>query len=282
MKNSPFACTIARHRTLDTGTLTLHALEWGDPDRPGLCLLHGGAAHAHWFDRVADAFADRFHVVALDQRGHGESQWPLPPAYATQDFSGDLLAVFEGLGWSRATLVGHSMGGHNSMAFSAWHPERVRALAVLDSRPSMPAERLSSLRVRGQQRTRRPYPSREAAAVAFRLVPRETVADPALLHHLGEAGVVERDGGWFYRFDPDANRLRGPADCWPLLPRITAPTLVIRAELSPNLPPEHIARIRQLIPHSTVVEVPGAYHHLTLDAPDTVVTALDRFLRSLD
>jgi pimeloyl-ACP methyl ester carboxylesterase len=112
-------------------------------------------------------------------------------------------------------------------------------------------------------------------------VPRETVADPALLHHLGEVGVTERDGGWFYRFDPDANRLRGPADCWPLLSRITAPTLYVRAELSPNLPPEHVARIRELIPHATIVEVPGSYHHVTLDAPDVVVTALDRFLRSL-
>jgi pimeloyl-ACP methyl ester carboxylesterase len=282
MPNPPFACATARHRTFDLGKVTLHALEWGEVGRPGLCLLHGGAAHAHWFDRVASAFVDRFHVVALDQRGHGKSGWPVPPAYATEDFAGDLLGVFDALGWERVILAGHSMGGHNSMAFSAWNPERVRALAVLDSRPAIPAERLGSLRARGQRRARHPYASREAAAAAFRLVPRETVADPAFLHHLGEVGVTERDGGWVYRFDPDANRLRGPADCWPLLPKIAAPTLVIRAELSPNLPPEHIARIRELIPQATVVEVPGSYHHVTLDAPAVVVTALDRFLGSLD
>jgi pimeloyl-ACP methyl ester carboxylesterase len=281
MPNPPFACASARHRTFDVGKVTLHALEWGEIGRPGVCLLHGGSAHAHWFDRVTGAFVDRFHVVALDQRGHGESGWPAPPAYATEDFVGDLLGVFDALGWERAILAGHSMGGHNSMALSAWHPERVRALAVLDSRPAIPPERLSSLRARGQQKTRNPYPSREAAAAAFRLVPRETVADPALLHHLGEVGVTERDGAWFYRFDPDANRLRGPADCWPLLSRITAPTLYVRAELSPNLPPDHVARIRELIPHATIVEVPGSYHHVTLDAPDVVVAALDRFLRSL-
>jgi pimeloyl-ACP methyl ester carboxylesterase len=282
MPHLAFACAAARHRSFDLGALTLHALEWGEPDRPGLCLLHGGAAHAHWFDRVAGAFTDRFHVIALDQRGHGESGWPSPPAYATEDFVGDLLRVFDLLGWRRVILAGHSMGGHNSMALSAWHPERVRALAVLDSRPAIPADRLGSLRARGQQRTRNPYPTRDAAASAFRLVPRETVADPELLRHLGEVGVVQRDGGWFYRFDPDANRLRGPADCWPLLPRITAPTLCVRAELSPNLPPEHVARIRELVPHATIMEIPGSYHHLTLDAPDQVVTALDKFLDTLD
>jgi pimeloyl-ACP methyl ester carboxylesterase len=281
MPSSPFACTTARHRTFDTGKVTLHALEWGEASRAGLCLLHGGAAHAHWFDRVTGAFTDRFHVIALDQRGHGESAWPAPPAYATEDFVGDLIAVFDQLGWERTILVGHSMGGHNSMACSAWHPDRVRGLAVLDSRPAIPEERLGSLRARGQQRTRNPYPSREAAAAAFRLVPRETVADPELLRHLGETGVVEREGGWFYRFDPDANRLRGPADCWPLLPRIAAPTLYVKAELSPNLPPEHVARIQSLMPHAQVVQVPNSYHHVTLDAPDAVITALDHFLGSL-
>ena len=281
MQIRPFACITARHRTFETGKVTLHALEWGDAARPGVLMLHGGSAHAHWFDRVAGAFADRFHVLALDQRGHGESQWPVPPAYATEDFASDLLAVIDALGWERVTLVGHSMGGHNSMAFSAWHPERVRGLVILDSRPSIPVERLSTLRGRGQQRARRPYPSREAAAEAFRLVPRETAADPAFLRHLGESGVVERDEGWFYRFDPDANRLRSPADCWLLLPRITAPTLLIRAERSPNLPPEHVARIQQLVPHAAVVAVPDSYHHVTLDAPEAVVTALDPFLTSL-
>ena len=282
MQNSSFACTAARHRTFHVGPLALHALEWGEAGRPGLCFLHGGAAHAHWFDRVAGAFVDRFHVVALDQRGHGESEWPVPPAYATEDFVADLLGVFDALEWDRVILAGHSMGGHNSMALSAWHPERVRALAVLDSRPAIPPERLGSLRARGQQRTRNPYPTRDAAAAAFRLVPRETIADPALLRHLGETGVTERDGGWFYRFDPDANRLRRPADCWPLLSRIKAPTLYVKAALSPNLPPEHVDRLRALMPHATIAEIPHAYHHVTLDTPTEVVELLASFLHSID
>ena len=58
--------------------------------------------------------------------------------------------------------------------------------------------------------------------------------------------------------------------------------LVMRAELSPNLPPEHVARIQQLVPHATIVAIPNAYHHVTLDAPEPVVKALDRFLTSLD
>src|SRR5262245_64329266 len=108
-------CSEARRRVLDVNGLALSALEWGVPGRPALCFLHGGSAHAHWFDRIAPAFADRYHVLALDQRGHGESQWPAVSAYATPDFVSDLIGVFDALGWTRAALVGHSMGGHNAM-----------------------------------------------------------------------------------------------------------------------------------------------------------------------
>lgn len=275
----PPACASARHRTIRVaGGLALHALEWGEPGRPGLCFLHGGAAHAHWFDCVVPTFVDRFHVVALDQRGHGESAWASPPAYATADFAGDLLRVFDALGWSRGVPAGHSMGGHNALAFAAWHPERAAGLVVLDSRPAIPPERLQAMRARGARPMRR-HPTREAAVAAFRLLPRETLADPALLAHMGEAGVVERDGGWVYRFDPETYGERQPADMWTLLDRITAPTLIVRGGRSPILTEEMAARLVAGIRGARLVEIPGSYHHVTLDAPAEVARAIDAFLR---
>jgi pimeloyl-ACP methyl ester carboxylesterase len=275
--NTPFGCESARRGFLDVNGLRLSFLEWGAAGRPGLCLLHGGSAHAHWFDRVAPAFADRFHVIALDQRGHGESDWARPPAYATENFAADLLGVLDGLGWRRVALVGHSMGGHNAMSFAAWHADRVSALVIVDSRPAMPVERLDRLRTRGLV-TLRPYPTLEAAAASFRLLPRETVAEPALLAHLGRAGVVERDGQWVYRFDPASNGSRKPVDAWTLVDRITAPTLIVRGELSRNLPPEVVDRLRAAIPGATVATIAGSYHHLVLDNPTGFVEVLDRFL----
>ncbi|MGH7264683.1 MAG: alpha/beta fold hydrolase, partial [Candidatus Rokuibacteriota bacterium] len=139
------ACQSARRHSVRASGVTLALLEWGPAGRPPVLLLHGGAAHAHWFDRVALTLAGACHVAALDQRGHGESGWATPPAYATEDFAGDLAAVLDGLGWDRAALVGHSMGGHNAMAFAAWHPARVRALVVVDARPAIPPERLGQM-----------------------------------------------------------------------------------------------------------------------------------------
>ena len=273
-------CETARRRSVVVGELSLSFLEWGTAGRPTLCFLHGGSAHAHWFDRVAPAFNDRFHVIALDQRGHGESEWAKPPAYATENFAADLLGFIDALGLGQVVVIGHSMGGHNAMAFSAWHPDRVRALVIIDSRPMIPTDRLDRLRRRGE-RTLRPYPSREAAAQSFRLVPRETNADPALLAHMGAAGVVERDGAWVYRFDPASNAERRPVDAWTLLDRITVPTLIARGELSSVLPRDMADKLRSAIRGASLVEILASYHHVTLDNPAGFVLELDRFLASL-
>jgi pimeloyl-ACP methyl ester carboxylesterase len=272
-----FGCGSARRGSVDVNGLRLSFLEWEAPGRPVVCFLHGGSAHAHWFDRVTPALVGRFHMIALDQRGHGESEWARPPAYATENFAADLLGVLHAFGWRRVALVGHSMGGHNAMSFSAWHPDRVSALVIVDSRPSIPVDRLDRLRTRGMV-TLRPYPTREAAAASFRLLPRETVADPALLAHLGRSGVVERDGQWIYRFDPASNGQRQPVDAWTLVDRITAPTLVVRGELSPNFTREMADKLRAAIPGAAYTEIPGSYHHLVLDNPTAFVQVVDPFL----
>ena len=272
----------ARARPLDAriNGLRLHLLESGRPGAPGLCFLHGGAAHAHWFDAVTPAFVDRFHVVALDQRGHGGSQWAVPPAYRTEDFVADLVGLMETMGWARMTVVGHSMGGHNAMTFAAWHPERVAALVIIDSRPAIPPERLDTMHTRGR-RIPRVHASEDAAVASFRLLPRDTVADPTLLTHIARAGLARRNGGWGWRFDPATHGARRPVDAWPLLGTITAPTLIVRGGLSPILPPEMADRLRTSIPNATLVTVPNAYHHLTLDAPADFTTALEAFLDEL-
>ena len=275
-----FACETASHRRVNVNGLSLHMLEWPNPGAPGLCLLHGGSAHSHWFDGVAGALVGRYHVISLDQRGHGESEWPSPPAYATQDFVGDLVALMDALGWARMTVVGHSMGGANSMGLSAWHPDRVERLVIVDSRPSIPAERLGVMHERGARalRTPRRHPTVESAVASFRLLPRETVADPEHQRHVARAGNADRGGGFSYRFDPAANGSRKPHDLWPELPKITSPTRIVRAARSPVLTAEMSAEMLRLIPDSRLVEVPEAYHHVTLDRPEAFVRAVSPFL----
>jgi pimeloyl-ACP methyl ester carboxylesterase len=267
-----------RDRFVTVGGLRLRYRDWGGDGRP-LLALHGAAAHAHWWDPVAPHLTRRFRVLALDWRGHGRSAWPRPPAYRSEDFTAELLGVIEGLALEDVVVVGHSMGGHNALAFAAWHPDRLARLVVVDARPHVNLERLRAL----QRRAPRPpteFPSLAAGLARFRLRPPETIAPPALLRAIARQGLVRLPSGrWRYRFDPACERTRVPVDCWALLPCITSPTLVVRGEHSTILDRDVARRMTKTLPSAALEEIPGAHHHVTFDAPSALADCLLAWLR---
>lgn len=104
-----------------------------------MVLLHGGSAHAHWWDFFAPAIAEHYRVVALDLRGHGDSEHPEPPAYGLENYVDDLGAFIEASSLQHVTLIGHSLGGMIATAYSAALPQRVHSLVVVDSSLKMTA-----------------------------------------------------------------------------------------------------------------------------------------------
>jgi pimeloyl-ACP methyl ester carboxylesterase len=262
-----------RERFVTVQGLRLRYRDWGGPGRPFLAL-HGSAAHAHWWDPVAPLLRRRFRVLALDWRGHGRSAWPRPPAYRTEDFASDLRLIIERLRLGPPVVCGHSMGGQVALAFAAWHGDALDRLIVVDAKPAVNLARLREIQARGE-RPRPEFPGRAAALRRFRLSPPETVAPPALLREIGARGLARLPSGrWAYRFDPACGRTRVPADAWPLLGRITAPTLIVRGEGSTVLPRDVAERMAKLIPSARLEELPGTYHHVMLDRPAALAECL--------
>jgi pimeloyl-ACP methyl ester carboxylesterase len=267
------AARLPQDRFVTVGGLRLRVRDWGGNGRPFLAL-HGAAAHAHWWDPVAPYLARRLRVLALDWRGHGRSEWPRPPAYRAEDFADDLAGVIDRLGLDDVIVAGHSMGGQNALSFAAWHLERLARLVVVDARPHVNMERLRAL----QRRAPRPqteFASLGEALARFRLRPSETLASPELLRAIARRGVTRLPSGrWRYRFDPACERTRVPVDAWPLLPAITVPTLVVRGEHSWILGRDVALRMTKVLPRATLEEIPGAHHHVTLDAPRALADCL--------
>jgi pimeloyl-ACP methyl ester carboxylesterase len=116
-----------------------HFLEWGDPANPPVLLLHGGNQSAHSWDLVSLHLADRFHVYALDQRGHGDSEWTRDSDYSSSSMGLDAAAFIDAMGLDRLTAIGHSMGGQNAMRLTLSHPERVTSLVLVDIGPEVSA-----------------------------------------------------------------------------------------------------------------------------------------------
>jgi len=271
---------VARSERFTTPSLdgvALHALHHGDPALSKLVLLHGGGANAHWWDEVAPVLAERFHVVALDFRGHGDSDWPEPRAGA---FQRDLSALLEHLGHPDAALLGHSMGGHVALEHAARHAgaRQPRALVVVD------VARGTGTRTRRMMRlalaARRSYRSREEAVARFRFLPPAPSVPEALRARIARASLREEpDGRFAFKFD--SRWFAIPPERVPELAHVGSPTLLLRGEESPLLSREGALSLAGEMRDARLVEIAGAGHNVHLEQPERFLAAVLAFLNEV-
>ncbi len=123
---------------MSVGGLRLHYVDWGNRSAPPFVMLHGIDRVARTFDRVAPHFASRYHVIAMDLRGHGDSGWDPEGRYLVEDHVGDLEGLVRALGLRNVTLWGNSTGGRVVQVFAGLHPELVAAVIAEDVGPERP------------------------------------------------------------------------------------------------------------------------------------------------
>ena len=268
-----------RHALFDVRGLKLHAIERGEGE-PSL-LLHGWLDHARSFDSLAPLLPGR--TVAVDFRGHGDSQWVGAGGfYHFVEYLTDIDGVLEQLSPAQPVrLVGHSMGAAAALIYAAARPARVRHLTLIDAVPlvisldEIPARLTSYLNdLRATPRLRRRVDSIEDAA--SRLQRNNPSLSPAAARVLAEGGVSpdpEQDNQLAWKWDP-LLRAHSPlpitdAAVRLLCAHVTAPALVIRGERG-MLPEEAELRARFPAVRMDVRTVPGTGHHVHLDAPQEV------------
>jgi pimeloyl-ACP methyl ester carboxylesterase len=265
-------------RSVEAAGLKLHYLDYGTADRPAMLCVHGGAAHAHWFDFVAPALSAGYHVRALDLRGHGDSQAADPPSYRYQDYASDLAAAIEKLDLRDFVLVGHSMGGMVSLVYAATYPGRVTRLIVADSTMQMGEERVATLRDVGS-RQGSVYATQEELVARYRLRPSGTLATPETVRYVAaHSSRQTADGTWRHKFDRNVYARRENIDGMPYWDKIRIPALIVKGDHSPRISPEIFAEVKARCPQVELAEVPQSDHHVTLDNPSGFVDAVRPFL----
>ena len=244
--------------------LVLNCLDYGGRGLTPILFVHGGSAHPHRWDSVAPALTDRFHVLALDQRGHGESPSTPEWAYDTRDYVADLKAIITSWGFGAPVLIGHSMGAHNVLVYAGLHSDTLRAAVAFDSPATYPPY------ARG-------FGSLAEACANFRTIPDVSTATAEVMRHVAlHSFRQDPDGKWRHKIDRRA-RIREPIDAWPLFGEIQCPVLFARAANS-VINDGHAEKIVAAMRYGRFTIVPDSHHHVLLDNPSGLITALRKFL----
>jgi len=257
--------------------------DWAGPHRDAqtLVLLHGYTGHARSWDSLAHVMAQRYRVLALDQRGHGQSDWAPPTAYDTSEMITDMSAFVAALGLSNFALLGLSMGGLVSIGYAGKRPAELAKLVIVDIAPEIDVEGLKRIQA-GVVRSD-VFESREDAFARAR---QDNPIPPAdhLRHRIDYSLMRRADGRYTFRYDralrdPKNPRQGIPAEeGWRLVSNIDVPTLLIRGERSDILSAAVAKRMAAAIPNCRLVEVPGSGHPVPLDKPDEFLAAVQTFL----
>jgi pimeloyl-ACP methyl ester carboxylesterase len=291
-----FAHAIARapeRAVIPVGGVGIEALAWGERGKPGLMLMHGNTAHADWWSFIAPFFADRFRVAAISWSGMGGSGWRA--AYSSELFADEALVAGEALGLFDAAVkpiyLAHSFGGQGLRRLAIRDGARLAGAILLDSRTDMMgrpprADEKSPFAGRGPPIRTRPnnvYPTFEAALARFRLAPPQPcenlyLVDYIARHSLKRAPMEDGSGeGWTWRFDPFLFRnLAAPDEKAMAMPAL-CPMAMIWGARSELMQFDRVAMIRAM-QGGPMVEIPDSGHHVMLDQPLALVSALAALL----
>ena len=271
--------------TVDVGGLRLHYVEWGERTRPHVLLVHGWDGTAHYWDLVAPALADRYHLVALTLRGRGQSDADPTGQYRFAAYGRDIREATRRLGFDRLSFVGASLGGMIALPYVAEHEAQVDRLVLVDigahlggDRPSSyyagmlaaPAEFESARAVEDWLRQWSLYAKIPAAGLAI-----------VIREHFAPA-----PGGRFtWRFGErlrelqrrDSRETLFPAQ-WDVLGKIRSPVLIVRGGRSESLLPDVAERTRAGLADALLVEIPDCSHFPFLERPRELTVLLSGFL----
>lgn len=253
-----------------------HYCLWGEPSKPGMVLIHGHAAHTHWWDFIAPSFLDHYQVAAVDLWGMGESDWL--DEYS-MDMQGALIgAVVDDAGFSdRAAppvVIGHSFGGFCALQNACVRGDQLAGTIVIDS-PVRPPHMEQGPPPRDL--IIRQYQSVEQAVSRFRLMPPQKCENTYIVDYIAQNSVAElREGGVSWKFDPTIfarrERLWNPTD---LLKNAKGPLVLMRGANSALVDEETSDYMVGVREHKTpMMTIPDAYHHVPLDQPLAMIEAI--------
>jgi pimeloyl-ACP methyl ester carboxylesterase len=268
---------MASDKFANANGLRLHYIDYGNEGAPWIVCVHGLTANAHSFDALAGVLAAKYHVISVDVRGRGDSQWGPPTEYLNQNYVTDLAKMLEGLGIARASLVGTSMGGIISMMYAGGWPERVERLVVNDIGPEIDPAGMARIASYVGEAPERFKDIGEVVKYYKENYPQlAKLPDGVVAEQVKWSVKPGSDGALAWKMDPNVRRpLRGGTaqqrfDLWVPYARIACPILIVRGADSDILDRGTASRMCKVLKRAKTVEVPGVGHAPSLMEPEAL------------
>ena len=271
----------AADRFVKVGDLNLHYLEWGNAEAPPVVMIHGLTGNAHAFGLLAPHFAARYHVISVDVRGRGDSDWAADGDYSNDAYVADLEGLRQVLGLERFSLVGTSMGGRISLTYAGAYPERVERTVLNDIGPEVDPR--GGSRIASSSRDAVTTFAEIEEVMAWHRENRvgfAAMSDAQQRAAAGHAVKALPGGGYTWKMDPAVRsdpRRPDPEASWNLARRIPGPVLLVRGGASDLLSPDIARRMVAEMQDCRMVEVPGVGHAPTLMEPEAFGPVMEFF-----
>jgi pimeloyl-ACP methyl ester carboxylesterase len=274
--------TFPDDRQVILGELRFHYLDWGGPSDQAIVFLHGFALTAHTWDLVCLTLRPDYRCIALDLRGHGDSEWHPGLEYGVGAMAGDVERLIDALGLERPILVGMSMGGVAALQYAISHSGRLGALVVVEAGAAPRAGGIARMRAFVQQEDE--HDSIEdfvAQAMRFNSRRDPEILRESLRHNLRRLW----NGRWTWKYDrrhlgviPGEHHLRSLEAIAAQSGAIACPTLVVRGALSDLFGERDLAVVAGRITGARSATVEHAGHNVQGDDPAGFAAVLREFL----
>ncbi|MEE8518031.1 MAG: alpha/beta hydrolase [Dehalococcoidia bacterium] len=263
-------------RHIEANGLSIHYVDWGGEGKQPMVLLHGLQDCARLWDYFALPMSAKYHVIAVDHRGHGDSPRATPESYKLTDYVSEVGDVIEGLGLTDVVLAGHSAGSKNAWIYAAGHPGRISRLIITDMDPDShnpgSVEMISRYKSEDDDYA-------DLAAVIERLRSRQPHSTDDVLEHCAvHLTKPNGSGGLVWKRDRTVVTAYDRPEAWGFLPQLSVPTLIVRGADSTLLTSPVARRMNDMIPDCRLVELPHAAHWVHLEQIEAYQRTVEEFL----
>jgi len=251
---------------------------WGEKNKPGLIFVHGGMAHADWWNFITPYFLKTHRVIAMNLGGMGDSEWR--KEYSTETWGLEIEGVCKKEKLKKPIIIGHSLGGMCGVYAASIMKKNLYGLVIVDTAILPPSDKPPKFDFK--IRANKIYKSLKEIKSRFRLVPGQIDALEYVMDYIAEKSIKKNKGGWTWKFDPNYMKifnsesfLERQAVYRNKLKGLKCRVAILRGEKSVIFPGSSAKYMHELMDKkSPIINVPEAHHHIMVDQPMALISAL--------